>query len=325
MPDGSHPKPNVLVLLRAGVTEQAATIERQLVGALEGAIVSFASAPAEAVGGDHEIIITPSLPWLPEVIASSPNLRWVHFLSAGVDKMWAMPFAKTPLILTKSSGVHAAPMSEFALGAMLQDVKQFGRFVRQQLRREWERTWLDELTGKTVGILGLGSIGREIARKAAVFGMRVIGTVSRPRPVDHVAEVFGPDGLDGVLARSDYLVVTVPLTDATRGLLDGSRFQLVKPGSFLVNLARGGVVDETALIQALDSRRIAGAALDVFEVEPLPESSPLWGMENVLITPHVAGTTSHYLERATQIFLENYRSLRETGELTTPVRLDLGY
>lgn len=311
-------KPEVLERQRAEVEETLA--------ALGDVAVRFAGTPEEAHRyPEAEAVITPTLPWLPEALAGLPEVQWVHFLSAGVDRIWTMNVDWSQYRLSKSSGVHAATISEYVLGAVLYALKGFGTFVRQQQRREWKRFWLDECTGKTLGIVGVGMIGERLARHAKALGMTVIGTVSTPRAIQGVDAVFGTDEVDRVLGAADFVVVLVPLTEQTRGMIDRSALQAMKPGAWLINVARGGVVEEGALIEALRQGAIGGAVLDVFEDEPLPEASPLWELENVLITPHVAGTTQHYLARALEVFEANYRAFSGSGELTTPVSVERGY
>lgn len=311
-------KPEVLERQRAEVEETLAS--------LGDVAVRFAGTPEEAHRyREAEIVIAPTLPWLPEALVGLPSIRWVHFLSAGVDRIWAMDVEWSRYQLTKSSGVHAATISEYALGAVLYALKGFGTFARQQQRREWKRFWLDECTGKTLGIVGIGRIGRRLAHHAKALGMTVIGTVTTPRDIPDVNEVFGADEVGRVLEVADFVVLLVPLTDETRDLIGEAELGAMKETAWLINVARGGVVEEAALIEALRQGTIGGAVLDVFEDEPLPASSPLWELENVLITPHVAGTTQHYLARALGVFGENYRALGANDELTTPVSVERGY
>lgn len=304
---------------------QRPLVEEALAG-LEGAEVRFAGSVEEAHRfPEADILITRVLPWLPEVLASLPAVRWIHFLSAGVDGIWEMDVDWSRYRISKSTGVHAATISEYVLGAVLYALKGFGTFARQQRERAWQRFWLDECAGKTLGIVGVGTIGARLARHAKALGMRVVGTVTTPRPIPDVDEVFGMEGLGRVLEASDFVVLLVPLTERTRGLLDAEALGRMKETAWLINVARGEVVVEAALVAALQEGRIAGAVLDVFEEEPLPAESPLWAMENVLVTPHVAGTTQHYVPRALGVFRENAERLARTGELATPVSLEKGY
>lgn len=317
----------ILVLQKPEVLPaQREQIGRLLGEALGGVRILYASSPDALTDAQSvEVVICPTLDWLPLAVAKLPNLRWIHFLSAGVDAIWDMGFAKSGLRLSKSSGVHAAAMAEVAFALMLHFVKQIGVFQRQQAERTWRRYTLKELTGQTLGIVGLGSIGQELARRAKCFDMRVLGALHSQRPVVNVDQTFGPDGVETILQRSDFVVLTVPLTPATRRLVGERLLHAMKPSAYLVNLSRGGVVDERALVQALKGGRIAGAALDVFEHEPLSPASELWEMENVVVLPHVAGTTEQYMERALKIFIENFASLLQNGRLVTPVDLTRRY
>lgn len=272
-----------------------------------------------------EALITPVQPWVDEVASSAPNLKWIHFLNADVDGIWNLSFDKTRYILTKSSGVHSIPMAEYAIGAILYFLKGFHVFSCQQQRREWKRFWLQEATGKTVAILGLGAIGKEIAKRCKLMGMRVHGMATSVRPVENVDVVCDSSGLKEILQDADFVVVCMPLTPSTRGMLDAETLSAIKPGAYLVDISRGGIVDQTALIRLLKEDHIAGAVLDVFEKEPLPADSELWTLENVLITPHVSGTTPLYMQRAIEIFLENARALQEGRPLITPVDVQAGY
>lgn len=276
-------------------------------------------------GGRFDAVIAPTLPWLPEALARLEHYEWIHFLSAGVEKIWDMPFKKHGVLLTKSSGVHGAPMSEFAIGAMLYFAKSFDRFVEQSMRSEWRRYWLDELTGRKLTILGMGHIGSALAERAGVFGMDVVGV--RRSATDNTGSpaTIGFDQLESRLADTDFLVVCLPLTAETSGMVDAHLLSGLKDGAVLVDISRGGVVREAAVLDALDSGRLRGAALDVFEEEPLSAESRLWGHPRVLLTPHVSGTAPRYMERAIDVFLQNVASLAETGRPSTPVDPALGY
>lgn len=323
---GGELEMEILFLQRPDVLPGQRELVASRIAELEGARLHCASSPDEArqyTGA--EVLLCPTLPWLPEVIEALPRLRWIHFLSAGVDRIWEMPFDKTRYLMSKSVGVHAHTISEFVIGAILHALKGFGVYQLQQQRREWKRFHLDECAGKTLGIVGIGTIGARLAQLAAGFGMRVVGTVNTPREIPYVDVVYDTTHLDDVLAQSDFVVLLVPLTPATRGLLSARELRLMKRTAWLINVARGEVVDEGALVEVLRRGGIAGAVLDVFEEEPLPAESPLWELENVLITPHVAGTTQHYMPRALEIFADNYRRYLATGELTTPVSVARGY
>ena len=304
---------------------QRPIVERTLSERL-GVTVQFASCPDDlASGAPVDAVIAPTVAWLPEVLVRLDGVRWIHFLSAGVEKIWSMDVDWSAYTLTKSSGVHAAPMSEYAIGAMLYFAKNFDRFTEQSRRSEWERTWLDELTGRELVVLGMGSVGQAVAERARVFDMSVRGVARTPRSDGMFGRIAALEELPALLEHADYVVVTLPFTADTAGLVGTSFFAALKHGAVLVDMSRGGVTSEAALIAALDDGTLRGAALDVFEREPLPEFSPLWNRPNVLLTPHVAGTTPHYLERALEIFMENAAHIRCGEPPTTPVDTTHGY
>ncbi len=287
--------------------------------------VNFASSPHEIPEKNFPIVIAPTLPWLPEAMDSIRGCRWIHFLSAGVEKIWDMPFSKGDMLMTKSSGIHGPQISEYVIGAMLHFAKCFDEFIEQSRAREWSRRWLGELTNQTVTILGAGHIGQTVGKRAKAFDMRVIGVQRTARPQRDFDEVIRMEAVGGVLGNTDYLVVCLPLTTVTRGLVNESMLEALKPGAALIDVSRGGVVVEKAVVSALESGRLRGAALDVFECQPLPINSSLWGSKNVLITPHVSGTSPHYIERALDIFLANLECLRRGDDALTPVDLNAGY
>ena len=256
----------------------------------------------------------------------APQLRWVQLYSAGPDSILDHSLFWTPVIFTTTSGVHAINMAEYVFTMVLAWFHGFPQMLEWQQRAVWpsnsERTSMfvgEELRGKTIGIVGYGSIGRQVARLANTFGMRVLAMQrgANHRDQGFVFPVVGdpdgtlpdgyylPDQLHVMLSESDVVVIALPLTQKTRGLFDGTAFQIMKPTAFLVNIARGDVCDESALILALQEKQIAGAALDVFHQEPLSPNHPLWHLPNVFISPHVAGLTPHYDERAATIFEEN--------------------
>lgn len=257
----------------------------------------------------------------------APNLKWVQGHWAGVDHLMDKPVWDSDISLTSASGIHTINMAQYVLAQMLAWAHRVPRWVRTQQQGKWpdgrwEKFVPDELRGKTLGILGYGSIGREVARLAKPFGMKVLVTkrnVLRPEDTGYIIPGTGdpngnlPDRIypsqatRSMVALCDYVVITLPLTTETRHIFDESLLKELKPSCYLINVGRGGIIDENALVKALKKGWIAGAGLDVFEQEPLPESSPLWEMENVIMTPHVSGFTPAYHERVTDLFAENLR------------------
>ena len=210
--------------------------------------------------------------------------------------------------VTSAAGVHAGPLAEFALFGLLAFAKDLPRLLTDQRDRRWGHYTVGELSGQTLLIVGLGQIGDEVARLATGFGMRVIG-INRSGTADapHIDEVHRTSELREYLGEADAIVISVPLTEETRGLIDAAAIAQMKPGAIFVNVGRGGVVDEPALIEALRSGKLAGAALDVFTSEPLRDDSPLWELPNVLLSPHTAGLSVRENERIAALFVENLR------------------
>ncbi|HXF82820.1 MAG TPA: D-2-hydroxyacid dehydrogenase [bacterium] len=243
-----------------------------------------------------------------EAVQRAPRLRWIHSTAAGVDQLLHPEVLAGEIAVTTSSGIHQ-PLTEHVFALMLALTRRLHVAIRNQTLRRWERREAvgDEVRGKTLGVLGLGTIGTEIAEKARVFGMRVIGTKRTPTAVPHVDRVYPPEGLDEVLAASDVVVIALPLTPQTRGLIGERELRAMKRTALLINIGRGPIVDEAALVRALREGWIGGAGLDVFEREPLPADSPLWGLEQVIITPHVSGAWPGYLDAAVPLLCENLR------------------
>lgn len=250
-------------------------------------------------------------------------LRWVHVWGAGVDRLPLALFRAKGVWLTNSSGVHPFPISETVLAMMLAFTRKIHTYVRQQTQQTWHHAHLSqEMHGRTVGILGAGAIGEETARLARAFGMRTLGLRRSGQPAPHVDRMFRPDELSTLLPECDYVVNALPLTPATHHLIGAREFALMKRSAFYVNIGRGGTNDEEALIAALREKTIAGAGLDVFEQEPLPTGSPFWQLDNVILTPHSAGSTEHYDDRALAYFLDNMRDYIQ-GNQPAANRVDL--
>lgn len=278
-----------------------------------------------SVGLDVDVVITPTMGWLSAALERLGGYRWIHFLSAGVESIWDMPFNKHDVIMTKSSGVHGIPMSEYTLGAMLYFAKRFDQFVHQMKECHWQRAWLDELTGRTVTIVGMGHVGGFVAKRAKSMGMRVIGVQRIPREHEFADVTVALADVSEYFKQTDYLVVCLPLTDRTKGVVDQRFLSELKRGAVLIDISRGGVVDEQAVLSALGAGQLRGAALDVFKLEPLPADSALWARRNVLLTPHVSGTSPFYIERAIDIFVQNALNLVAGKPLLTSVNVQERY
>jgi len=256
---------------------------------------------------EADIVVTYKFPT--ELLPSANRLEWIQALSAGVDTYDLDRLHEHGIVLTNVSGVHAEPMAEQVLGYVLVFERNILRGIHQHRERTWESYGGGEIRGKTLGTVGVGAIGSRVAEVASTLGMTVVGTKNTPETApDTLDDVYPPAGLSEILPRVDYLVVSCPLTDETRGLLGEAEFAAMPSSSVLVNVARGEIVDEEALVAALQSGKIDGAALNVFEEEPLPEKSPLWDRPDVVVTPHMAGVSPALNERKAELFAENYRS-----------------
>ena len=241
------------------------------------------------------------------LIRKAVNLEWIQALGTGVDAILGLPSLPKGVLVTSTRGIHGPQMSELAVLLMLALTRRFPDTVRNQDKSVWDRWPAELLWKKKVGIFGLGAVGEEIALRCKAFGMTVYGINRSGKGAGAVDRMFGLDGLLTVAREVDYFIVAVPLTPETRGRVGAEVVSAMKPTAFLLNLARGPVVDEKALIRALESRTIAGAGLDVFNEEPLPQGHPFWKMKNVIVTPHVGGTSTFYVSQVLPIFRENLR------------------
>jgi len=240
-----------------------------------------------------------------DLLKKASKLKWIHALTTGVDYIVNLPSLRKDVILTSTRGIHGPQVSEMAFLLMLALNRNFPEVVRNQDKGLWERWQGKLLWKKKIGILGVGVIGEEIARKSKVFGMEVFGIDIIKRKLDCIDAFYGPEDIVRVAKEVDYLVIVAPNTPETEKIVDSKVLSAMKPTAFLLNLGRGELVDEEALIQALKSGKIAGAGLDTYLQEPLPKEHPFWGMKNVIVSPHVAGMSDIYVEQALTIFEEN--------------------
>ena len=262
---------------------------------------------------DADVIVTGGL--TDDELARAKRMRWFSSVAAGLDEIATPAFRARDVVITNASGVHGPNIAEHVLAMMLMFTRGMPRLMRAQLARRWERNLKSrsdgpgELTGKTVLIVGLGRIGEAIAARARPFGVRVLAVKHDPSTRHDasvaVDELFPMDALDQALGRADHVCLTVPLTRDTYHLMNARRIARLRAGAFLYNISRGAVIDEAALVDALRAGKLAGAGLDVFEEEPLPLTSPLWDLDNVILTPHVAGVTPLYYERTAALFADN--------------------
>lgn len=262
-------------------------------------------------------------PFPKELILSAERLRWVQLASAGVDHM--VPHSRSDLVVTNASGIHGLTMAQFVLGALVHFLWDFPRLVRQQEDRVWEKFDVGTLARKTMAVIGAGHIGRSIGQAAMLLGMRVVGVRRSGRPVEGFDETYGPDRLIQVLEEAYVAVVTVPLTRETRGMIGAKELAALPHDAILVNVSRGGVVDEDALIRHLKERRIGSAILDVFGTEPLPPNSEFWGLDNVLVTPHISSEAEGWEVEVADLFLDNLERWEAAENLNNLVDPEAGY
>ena len=267
----------------------------------------YATLPATIVRERPEALFTikfAGTPGFPRAaIVGSDNLRWVSVGGSGTDHLGNWDPAR--LTVTNAAGVAADVMAQYVIGGILHFALGFPGFARHQRERAWTDGSVTWVAGRTIAILGLGKTGQAIAKLAKALGMRVIGVRAHPAPTPGVDQVEAMDKLHDVLGAADYVAVCLPLTPATRGLVDAAAFRALKPGAILTDVSRGGIVRQAALLQALQDGRLAGAVLDVFEAEPLPPDNPLWRMDNVIITPHCSSVYEGWERRAIEMFCDN--------------------
>ena len=290
-----------------------------------------------------EVLYTHSTPFALDLV---PNLRWVQVNSAGVDLLYDTPAWQSEIAITNASGIHSVQIAEYVMGMLLSYAHHFPETTRLQTRAHWpaiaERMALStrELRGKTLGILGYGAIGREVARLAAAFGMRVLATQraghapsfdgwTPPGTGDPTGSIpahfYDLSELPTLLPACDMLVLALPLSSQTHHLIGQAELALMRRHAFLVNIGRGPLIDHAALVAALQAHSIGGVALDVTEPEPLPASSPLWGLDNAIITPHISGMSAYYDDRIVELLCENLRRHIASEPLLNLVQRDLGY
>lgn len=287
-------------------------------------IVSDLENAAEYVA-DTDVIVTMGITDIRQLYLKAPKLKWVHALTAGVEKLIFPEMQASDVILTNSRGIHGIPVSEHVFSLMLAFTRCLNLLIRQQMERKWKRVMPDEIHEKTIGIVGLGSIGREIAKRAKGLGMQVLATRRKISQEIFVDKMYSPDRLIEMLSLCDFVVIALPLTEDTKEMLRLEHFAAMKPSAYLINIARGGVIRQDDLVQALQEGLIKGAGLDVFETEPLSEESPLWDMPNVIISPHVAASSPYYLDRAIKSFADNLARFANGGEMFNIIDKQKGY
>jgi phosphoglycerate dehydrogenase-like enzyme len=264
---------------------------------------------------------------LRSVFLACPGVRWVHSRSAGLDSTLFPELVQSPVPLTNGSGVFSQTLGEFALAAILYFAKDFRRMLRNQEAGRWEQFDVEEIAGQTVGIVGYGDIGRAVASRVSAMGMRVLAlkrhAPASPDPL--IAQFYGTHELSAMLAHCDYVVMAAPLTAETHHMIGDAAFAAMKPNAVVINIGRGPVIDQAALVRALTQGKIKGAGLDVFEQEPIPSGDPIYKFENVLVSPHCADHTKDWLNQAMRFFLQQYDRFRNGQPLENIVEKHLGY
>ena len=264
---------------------------------------------------------TPNFPR--RAILAAPSLKWVSVGGSGTDHL--TPWDTAKLTVTNAAGVAAEAMAQYIIGGILHFTLGFSGFARHQRDHAWSAGTVDTVAGRTMAILGLGKTGQAVAKVAKALGMQVIGIRARPLPTANVDRVEPMEHLKTVLGLADFVVVCLPLTPATRGLLDAAAFDALKPGAVLVDVSRGSIVRQAALLDALKSGHLKGAVLDVFETEPLPKDSPLWDMENVIVTPHCSSVYGGWERRSVEMFCDNLDRWQRGETLQNVVDPGRGY
>ncbi|MBH8562839.1 D-2-hydroxyacid dehydrogenase [Nostoc sp. CENA67] len=261
-----------------------------------------------------------------KVLALLPALRWQQSPSAGVNHLLTPAFLQRDIILTNGAGIHAIPISEFVLTFMLYHAKNLRKLQIFQEQHTWVRgVFLEELANATLLIIGTGNIGQAIAHRAKAFGMQVWGSRRRAEPLPNFDKIVGVDEWRSLLPAADYVVIATPLTPETRGLIDATALRLMRRSAYLINIARGAIVDEAALVTALSEGWIAGAGLDTVTTEPLPPENPLWSLPNVFITPHCSALSPYLKERITELFIDNLKRYQTGQPLRNVVDKQAGY
>lgn len=261
-----------------------------------------------------------------KILTAAPKLRWQQSPSAGVNHILTPTFLQKDIILTNGAGVHAIPISEFVLAFMLYHAKNLRKLQTLQDEHTWARgVFLEELADATLLILGTGNIGQAIASRAKAFGVQVWGSRRNPEPLPNFDKVVGADEWRSLLPTADYVVIATPLTPETKGLIDEAALRSMRQSAYLINIARGAIVDETALLTALREGWIAGAGLDTVANEPLPPESPLWSLPNAFITPHCSALSPRLRERIAQLFIDNLKRYQTGQPLRNVVDKQAGY
>ena len=279
--------------------------------------------PSDAQMAQTEALLAWGAP--PGLRPRMARLRWAQALTAGVEGWLGLPDLPSGLTLTCARGTHRESMPENILGALFYLTKPYAACVADQKQSKWTRRVATPLTGQTLGILGLGAVGQDVARLASALGMRVIGTKRNPAPIEGVAQVLPPERIDTVLAQADYVLLLLPATPQTENLINAERLYQMKPSAWLLNFGRGALIDDADLIAAAGAKRIAGAILDVFRQEPLPATHPFWTSEGIIVLPHIGGGHPKRDEVVARLFVDNLSRFLDGKPLRETVDRAAGY
>jgi glyoxylate/hydroxypyruvate reductase A len=313
--------PSILLWLDEAGDYRRAAQAAGLAASIDLVTVPLAAEPPDGLLARADALLA----WRPPagLAARAPRLRWIQSLTGGCEQwLSALPEG---VVLTCARGTHRVQMSEHILAALFLCAKDLAGIALDQAAGRWRRRINPTLAGATLGILGLGAIGPEVARLASLLGMRVIGTKREPVPIAHVERVLPPEGTDEVLAAADYVLLLLPSIAATRGIMDKARLARMKPGAYLLNFGRGDLVVDTDLVAAVRERRIAGAVLDVFRIEPLPAEHPFWSTPGIVVLPHVGGLHPRRDDLVASLWVDNVTRFLDGRPLLQVVDRARGY
>lgn len=312
----------LLWLDQAGIYQRA--LERAGLGdRLEIEALAAGAEPSPAQLARTELMIARQAP--PGVLANMPRLRWIQAITAGVEGWISLPDLRPEIALTCARGTHRVQMPENILGALFHLTKPYAQASADQRDHRWARRVSETLAGKTLGILGLGAIGQELAGKAQALELRVIGTRRSPDPVPHVDSVYAPEATDAVLAQADFVLLLLPLTPETENFMNARRFRAMRNSAYLLNFGRGALVVDADLVDAVKTKTIAGAVLDVYRKEPLPADHAFWGTEGITVLPHIGGLDAHRDDIVAALFADNARRFLAGEPLNALVERSRGY
>ena len=320
---GMNPRPRILLWTQSPAPYLEAIKAAGLAERVAIDTLAPGAKPSAELMQQAEALMAYNVP--PGVLGAMPKLRWVQSMLAGVEGWLALPDLPPQLTLTCARGTHEESMPENIIGALFYVAKPYAAAVENQKRGKWVRVVPEPLTGKTLGILGVGVIGQKVARIAATLGMRVIGTRRRPEPVPNVQSVLPMERTDEVLAAADFLLLLLPATKDTENFINAERLRKMKPGAWLMNFGRGQLVKDDDLVAAVKEKRIAGAVLDVYRQEPLPPEHPFWTTEGIIVFPHLGGPHPERDKFVARLFVDNLARFLDGKPLREVVDRKLGY